>query len=112
MNHLGDAYLRAWTLRFMVLLAADLREQLVRVGGRELDTESVVEEVGLLCRLSEGLTERGVFAPHEVGDLQAIGRCLGELDADSRAGLWADALATDPPGPTSVLSPGIFSSRC
>ncbi|MFD5060732.1 hypothetical protein [Streptomyces sp. NPDC058394] len=94
MNHLGDAHLRTWTLRFMALLAAETQDQLAWLGERELETESVVEEVELLCRISEGLAERGAF--ENLGDLQAIARRLGEIDAACRVGLWANALATDP----------------
>ncbi|WP_406274153.1 hypothetical protein OH779_38685 [Actinacidiphila glaucinigra] len=96
MNALGDAHLRSWTLRFMALLAADTEDQLAWLGERELETESVVEEAELLCRVSEGLTERGVFEPGNLRDLQAIGRRLGEIDAACRAEDWANALATDP----------------
>ncbi|WP_327321361.1 hypothetical protein OG735_01875 [Streptomyces sp. NBC_01210] len=96
MNHLGDANLRTWTLRWMALLAADTQDQLAWLGERELETESVVDEVELLCRISEGLAERGAFEPRNLRDLQAIGRRLGEIDAGCHAGLWANALATDP----------------
>ncbi|MFG2398761.1 hypothetical protein [Streptomyces lydicus] len=96
MNPPGDAHLRTWTLRFMALLAAETQVQLAWLGERELDTGSVVEEVELLCRLSEGLAERGAFAPESLRDLRAIGRRLAGIDATGRAGLWADALATDP----------------
>ncbi|MDC7337381.1 hypothetical protein [Streptomyces lydicus] len=96
MNPPGDAHLRTWTLRFMALLAAETQVQLAWLGERELETGSVVEEVELLCRLSEGLAERGAFAPESLRDLRAIGRRLAEIDAAGRAGLWADALATDP----------------
>ncbi|WP_326586077.1 hypothetical protein [Streptomyces sp. NBC_01294] len=54
MNHLGDVHLRTWTLRFMALLAAETQGQLVWLGERELETKDVVEEVELLCRVSEG----------------------------------------------------------
>ncbi|MFJ4526378.1 hypothetical protein ACIP4Y_36660 [Streptomyces sp. NPDC088810] len=96
MNHLGDAHLRTWTLRFMALLAADAQDQLAWLGKRELETVSVVEEVELLCRISEELAERGAFEPKDLRDLQAIGRRLGEIDAACRVGLWANALATEP----------------
>ncbi|MEU1472815.1 hypothetical protein ABZ434_31945 [Streptomyces sp. NPDC005761] len=96
MNHLGDAHLRIWTLRFMALLAADTQDQHVWLGERELETKDVVEEVELLCRVSEGLAERGAFEPKDLRDLRAIGRRLGEIDAACRVGLWANALATDP----------------
>jgi hypothetical protein len=96
MNHLGDAKLRTWTLRFMSLLAADTKDQLAWLGERELETESVVEEAELLCRISEGLAERGAFEPQNLRDLQAIGRRLGEVDASCRVGNWANALTTDP----------------
>ncbi|MGW7370226.1 hypothetical protein ACWGI8_44150 [Streptomyces sp. NPDC054841] len=96
MNDLGDANLHTWTLRWMALLAADTRDQLSWLGERELETESVVEEVELLCRISEGLAERGAFEPKNLRDLQAIGRRLGEIDAGCRAGLWANALTKDP----------------
>jgi len=96
MNLLGDAHLRTWTLRFTALLAADIQAQLAWLGERELETESVVEEVELLCRICEGLAKRGAFEPGNLRDLQAIGRCLAETDAACRARLWANALVTDP----------------
>ncbi|MEU9161495.1 hypothetical protein AB0D29_14665 [Streptomyces sp. NPDC048424] len=96
MNHLGDTNLRTWTLRFMALLAVDTPDQLAWLGERELETKDVVEEVELLCRVSEGLAERGVFEPEDLRGLQAIGRRLGEIDATCRVGLWHNALATDP----------------
>ncbi|MCX5129859.1 hypothetical protein OG898_29025 [Streptomyces sp. NBC_00193] len=96
MNHLGDAHLHTWTLRFMALLAADPQDQLAWLGEREPDTKDVVEEVELLCRVSEGLAERGIFEPDELRDLRAMGRRLGEIDATRRVGLWDNALATDP----------------
>ncbi|MFD9516178.1 hypothetical protein [Streptomyces sp. NPDC059979] len=96
MNHLGDVRLRTWTLRFMALLAADTRGQLAWLGERELETKDVVEEVELLCRVSEGLAERGVFEPEDLRALRAIGCRLGEIDATCRVGLWDDALTTDP----------------
>lgn len=95
MNQLGDAQLRSWTLRLMTLLAADAPDQRAWLGERELDTESVVEEAELLCRVAEGLTERGALESSDLYGLQAIGRRLGEIDAASRVGLWADALSTD-----------------
>ncbi|MET9450681.1 hypothetical protein [Streptomyces cinerochromogenes] len=96
MNHLGDAHLRTWTLRFVTLLATDAEDQLAWLAERELEAESVVEEVQLLCRVSEGLAERGALEPEGLRDLQAIGRRLGEIDAACRVGLWANALTTDP----------------
>jgi hypothetical protein len=96
MNHLGDAHLRTWTLRFIALLAADTRNQLAWLGGRELETKDVVEEVELLCRVCEGLADRGAFESEDLRRLRAIGRRLGEIDAVCRVGLWANALATDP----------------
>ncbi|MGN5380796.1 hypothetical protein ACQ4WX_37825 [Streptomyces lasalocidi] len=39
----------------------------------------------LLCRISEGLAERGAFEPGNLRDLQSIGRCLAEIDAARRA---------------------------
>ncbi|MGW7453000.1 hypothetical protein [Streptomyces sp. NPDC054787] len=96
MNHLGDARLRTWTLRFMALLAADAQDQLAWLGERELETKDVVEEVELLCRVCEGLAERGVFVREELHDLRAVGRRLGEIDATFRVGLWDNALVTDP----------------
>ncbi|WP_329381069.1 hypothetical protein OG625_16520 [Streptomyces sp. NBC_01351] len=96
MNALGDAKLRTWTLAFMALLAADTADQLAWLGERELETKDVVEEVELLCRVSEGLAERGAFEPEDLRGLRAIGLRLGEIDATYRVGLWGDALATDP----------------
>ncbi|MFE1347786.1 hypothetical protein [Streptomyces sp. NPDC058757] len=96
MNALGDARLRTWTLRFMALLAADAQNQLAWLGERELETEDVVEEAELLCRVSEGLAERGAFGPSDLFHLRAVGRRLGEIDAACRVGPWAHALATDP----------------
>lgn len=96
MNHLGDARLCTWTLRFMALLAAHTQDQLAWLGERELETKDVVEEVELLCRVSEGLTERGAFEPEDLRGLQAIGRRLGEIDGSCRVGFWANALVADP----------------
>ncbi|MEV6954214.1 hypothetical protein [Streptomyces sp. NPDC051183] len=96
MNHLGDVHLRTWTLYFMALLAADTQDQLAWLGDRELETKDVVEEVELLCRVSEGLTESGAFEPEDLRGLRAIGRRLGEIDATCRVGFWDNALATDP----------------
>uniref|UniRef100_A0AAU2JPL4 Uncharacterized protein n=1 Tax=Streptomyces sp. NBC_00049 TaxID=2903617 RepID=A0AAU2JPL4_9ACTN len=96
MNHLGDTRLRTRTLYFMALLAADTQDQLAWLGEREVETKDVVEEVELLCRVSEGLAERGVFEPEDLRDLRAVGRRLGEIDATCRVGLWHNALATDP----------------
>ncbi|MFF4657404.1 hypothetical protein [Streptomyces sp. NPDC001381] len=96
MNHLGDAHVHTWTLRFMALLAADTQDQLAWLGERELGTKDVVEEVELLCRVSEGLAERGAFEPEDLRGLRAVGRRLGEIDAACRVGLWGNALATDP----------------
>ncbi|WP_327721435.1 hypothetical protein OG381_43200 [Streptomyces sp. NBC_00490] len=81
----------------MTLVAADAHDQLSWLGERELETESIVEELELFCRVAEGLAERGVFEPQELRDLRAVGRRLGEIDAASRTGLWTDALtAADP----------------
>ncbi|MFF8381353.1 hypothetical protein ACF07V_35175 [Streptomyces sp. NPDC015661] len=96
MNEFGDARVRNGTLLWMALLAADNQEQLTWLEERELETEPVVEEVELLCRLSEGFAERGVLEPGQLRELQAVGRRLGDIDAARRTGLWADALATDP----------------
>ncbi|MFF0745009.1 hypothetical protein ACFYVL_31870 [Streptomyces sp. NPDC004111] len=96
MNHLGEAHLRTWTLRFMALLAAETRDQLAWLGEHELETKDVVEEVELLCRVSEELAERGAFEPEDMRNLRAIGRRLGEIDATRRVGLWDNALTTDP----------------
>ncbi|MEV6353339.1 hypothetical protein [Streptomyces hydrogenans] len=96
MNPLGDVKLRTWTVRFMALLAADTQDQLAWLGERDVETKDVVEEVELLCRVSEGLAERGAFGPADVHHLRAIGCRLGEMDAVARVGPWADALATDP----------------
>lgn len=95
MNHLGDAHLRTWTLRFMALLAADTLDQLAWLGGREVETKDVVEEVELLCRIAEGLAERRALEPEDLRGLRAIGSRLGEIDPVCRVGLWAHALATD-----------------
>ncbi|MEU1535342.1 hypothetical protein [Streptomyces fagopyri] len=96
MNLHGDANLRAWTQRFMALLAADAEVQLAWLVELGLETEAVVEEAEFFCRICEGLTERGVFEPENLRDLQAIGRCLAGIDDAARTGLWADALVTDP----------------
>ncbi|AXI87258.1 hypothetical protein SAM9427_16425 [Streptomyces sp. ETH9427] len=83
-------------MRFMALLAADTKDQLAWLGERELETKDVVEELELLCRVSEGLTERGVFDPEDLHHLRAIGHRLGEIDAGCRVGLWHNALVADP----------------
>lgn len=95
-NHLGDTNLRTWTLRFMALLAADVQNQIAWLGERELGTADVVEEAELLCRVSEGLSERGVFEPADLCGLRAIGHRLGEIDTACRVGLWANSLTTEP----------------
>lgn len=96
MNHLDDAQLRTWTLRCMALLAADTPDQLVWLGERELETKDIVEEVELICRISEGLAERGAFKPKDLDLFQAIGQRLDEIDAACRVGPWANALGADP----------------
>ncbi|MFJ8128717.1 hypothetical protein [Streptomyces hydrogenans] len=96
MNPLGDARLHTWTLRLTALLAADAQDQLAWLGEREVETADVVEEMELLCRVSEELAGRGVFAPEELRDLRAVGCRLGEIDATRRVGPWGNALATDP----------------
>ncbi|MFF9342890.1 MULTISPECIES: hypothetical protein [unclassified Streptomyces] len=96
MNDLGDAHLRTWTLRFMALLAADAQDQLAWAGARGIETKDVAEEAELLCRVAEGVSERGVFEPMELRGLRAVHRRLGEIDTACRVGPWADALATDP----------------
>ncbi|MFJ4836946.1 hypothetical protein [Streptomyces sp. NPDC088746] len=96
MNHLGDANLRTWVLRFTALLAADAPDQLAWLRERELETKDVVDELELLCRISEGLAERGAFAPQDLRSFRAMGRRLGEIDTARRTGLWADALSADP----------------
>ncbi|MFC0600398.1 hypothetical protein [Streptomyces palmae] len=96
MNDLGDANLRTRMLDWTALLAADAPDQLAWLGEREVDTEDVIDEVELFCRVAEELTERGAFEPGSLRELQDISRRLGQLDAACRAGLWADALATDP----------------
>ncbi|WP_435611808.1 hypothetical protein [Streptomyces sp. bgisy159] len=96
MNRLGDAHLRTWTLRLLALLAADGEAQIAWLGERELETESLIAETELLCRVGEGLAERGAIEAGSLRALRAIGRRLGKIDAVSRTGLWADALSTDP----------------
>ncbi|MFJ6479850.1 MULTISPECIES: hypothetical protein [unclassified Streptomyces] len=96
MNHLGEAHLRTWTLYFMALLAAEAQDQLAWLGERELETKDVVEEVELLCRVSEELTGRGAFEPEDLRNFRAIERRLGKIDATCRVGLWDNALTTDP----------------
>ncbi|MEU9391902.1 hypothetical protein AB0D86_18100 [Streptomyces sp. NPDC048324] len=96
MNDFGDAHLRMWTLHITALLAADAQDQLAWLGNRDWDTGSVVEELELLCRVSEELTERGYFEPENQRHLQALGRSLAEIDTTRRAGLWNEALTTDP----------------
>ncbi|MFF8564839.1 hypothetical protein ACF06N_07735 [Streptomyces albidoflavus] len=96
MNSIGDTHLRSWVLDYMILLAADTGDQLGWLGEREVATEDVVEEGEALCRMSEGLTERGAFTPGELLALRAVGRRLVGTDAPSRVGLWGDALRADP----------------
>ncbi|MFI8325573.1 hypothetical protein [Streptomyces sp. NPDC085529] len=97
MNRLNDERLRTWTLRWMALLAADSQDQRAWLDDRDLDTVSVVEEVELVCRISEGLAERGVLAPEDTHDLRELGRHLAALTPDRRAGPWAESLVTDQP---------------
>lgn len=96
MNDLGDAHLRTWTLLLMALLAAETQDQLAWLGERELETKDVVEEVELLCRVSEELAERGVFEPEDLHGLRVVGRRLGKIDVTCRVGLWHNTLTTDP----------------
>ncbi|WP_030805397.1 hypothetical protein [Streptomyces sp. NRRL F-2799] len=96
MNDLCDAHMRTWALRFMTLLAADPPDQLTWLGRQAVETDSVVEEVLLLCRIWEGLVERGVGETGTVTDAQAIGRRLGEISDAPHTGLWADELAVEP----------------
>ncbi|WP_405391254.1 hypothetical protein OG596_27390 [Streptomyces sp. NBC_01102] len=96
MNHLGDANLRTWTLRFMALLAADAPDQLAWLRERELETKDVVDELELICQIAEGLAERGAFEPQDLRSFRAIGRRLGEIDAACRTGRRVDALCADP----------------
>ncbi|MEU9096862.1 hypothetical protein [Streptomyces sp. NPDC048361] len=95
MNDVGDAKMRTWSLRFLVLLATDRADQLAWLGESDVDTGSVVEEGELLCRVSEELTKRGVFEVASLRDLQELGRLLGEIDPVCRPKLWAGTLATD-----------------
>ncbi|KIF05474.1 hypothetical protein PL81_12995 [Streptomyces sp. RSD-27] len=97
MNDPGDARIRTWTLRLMTLLAADVQDQIAWVGERRVETADVVEEAELLCRVCEGLAERGVLEPEEIRDLRPVGRRLAEIDATARTGFWADALTTTEP---------------
>ncbi|MFC9154587.1 hypothetical protein ACFTT0_06325 [Streptomyces bauhiniae] len=96
MNDLGDAHLRTWALRFMTLLAADPGDQLAWLGRQAVETGSVVEEVLLLCRIWEGLVERGLGEPATLADARAVGRRLGEIEGAPHTGLWADELAVEP----------------
>ncbi|MET7614239.1 hypothetical protein [Streptomyces seoulensis] len=96
MNDFGDAHLRTWALRFMTLLAADLDDQLAWLGEQAVEAESAVEEVLLLCRIWEGLVERGLGEPGTLREVRAIGRRLAEAEDAPRTGLWADELAVEP----------------
>lgn len=58
-------------------------------------TEDVVEEREALCRMAEGLTERGAFTPGELHGLRAVGRHFADIGAPSRAGLRGNALHAD-----------------
>ncbi|TGN79511.1 hypothetical protein E5083_07775 [Streptomyces bauhiniae] len=96
MNDLGDAHLRTWALRFMTLLAADPSDQLAWLGRQTVETSSVVEEVRQLCRIWEGLVERGLGDPATLADTRAVERRLGEIADAPHTGLWADELAVEP----------------
>ncbi|MFJ3101372.1 hypothetical protein [Streptomyces sp. NPDC086835] len=93
---MNDEHWRTWTRLFLSLLAADEPDQLTWLGERELETCLVVDDVEFACLIAEGLTDRGAFEPENLRDLQALGRRVGEIDADRRTAQWADALATDP----------------
>jgi hypothetical protein len=93
---MDDAHWRDWTCRLLTLLAADLPDQLAWLGERRLETVSAVEDVAFACRMAEGLTERGVFEPANLRDLQAVGRRVAEIDAGRHSVQWAGALAADP----------------
>jgi hypothetical protein len=60
-----------------------------------METKDVVERAEFLCRVREGLTERGALELEDLRGLRAIGRRLGAMDAAGRADLWRDALAAD-----------------
>ncbi|NEB03719.1 hypothetical protein [Streptomyces sp. SID13726] len=96
MNDLGDAHLRTWTLHFMALLAADTQDQLAWLGEREVETKDVVEEVELICRVCEQLTERGFFEPEDLRAFRDLGHRLARIDVSCRVGHWDNALTTDP----------------
>ncbi|MEW2317701.1 hypothetical protein [Streptomyces bauhiniae] len=96
MNDLGDAHLRTWALRFMTLLAADPSDQLAWLGRQAVETGSVVEEVRQLCRIWEGLVERGLGEPATLADARAVERRLGDITDAPHTGRWADELAVEP----------------
>lgn len=97
MNLLNDERLRTWTLRWLALLAADLQDQCAWQADRDLDTASVAEEVELVCRISEGLAERGVLTAEDARDLRQLAHHLAALTPAHRAEPWAESLATDRP---------------
>ncbi|MFD4543052.1 hypothetical protein [Streptomyces bauhiniae] len=96
MNDLGDAHMRSWALRFLTLLAADLDDQLAWLGAQAVGADSAVGEALLLCRIWEGLVERGVGEPGTLREVEAIGRRLDEVENTPHTGLWADELAVEP----------------
>jgi hypothetical protein len=88
-------YWRRWIARLLAVLAADPAEQLAWAGEHQVRTAAVANDVEFILHLAEGMVERGTFEPEALLDLKTIERLFDEMDASSRAGRWADALAAD-----------------
>ncbi|MGV9270697.1 hypothetical protein ACWDRR_39365 [Kitasatospora sp. NPDC003701] len=84
-----------WTARLLAVLAADPSDQLAWAGEHQVRTAAVAEDVEFVLQLAEGMTERGTLETDALQDLRTIDRLFRELDARSRTGQWADALAAD-----------------
>jgi len=88
-------YWQRWIARLLAVLAADPSDQLAWAGEHQVRTAAVADDVEFILHLAEGMVERGTLEPEALQDLKTIDRLFGEMDARSRAGRWANALATD-----------------
>ncbi|MER7760624.1 hypothetical protein [Streptomyces sp. NPDC097619] len=96
MNDLGDAKVRTWAMSLMVLLAAEREDQLLWLDRRGVETNDLLDEVRLLCRVSAALPPQGAFEPEVVSRLRAVERRLDDIDPARRTGAWDTALSEDP----------------
>ncbi|MFI9320217.1 hypothetical protein ACIGXI_10600 [Kitasatospora aureofaciens] len=91
----GNDHWQRLMARLLAVLAADPSDQLAWAGEHRVTTAAVADDVEFVLRLAEGMAERGTLGSDALHDLRTIDRLLGELDARTRAGRWADAPAAD-----------------